>query len=489
VGDNRAGCNPLSALCLWAIAIACGTVPSVQAAARRRAEPAPVKAADAPTRKELDATIAAWAVDARGAKDDKYIAQVCRLVEDLLEHAGRRSVAELTRDDVQQALADWRDHGRPHPTAPRKPLTGKTLNNYVASIRAFFDWCIRNERVLTNPAAGATKKKHTETTQRAFTAAEVRALIAAAERDEARDGRRKGRGNADQRRFQIDRSLRYRFLAETALRESTVSAVRVKHLDLGATPAVVRVPVRKNHRERTLPLSPDLAARLRAAVDGKPPTELVFGPTPHHRVIRGDAEDAGIAVIDAHGRAVGYHCFRRFVANHLVRSGVDAKVAQQILGHKDVATTLRAYRDAVPTEILSGASLVAAAVCGTPGGSAAGNRLDSGGRIAEDDPVTVPMTTTPTNTTTRPPAAKARNGDTFAAAAAGALRPLGPILPPPIVAPTPAIAGVGFEPTTSDAHGAEVVGLAALLAQTAALLAATVNALARARGGSDGVPQ
>ena len=48
-------------------------------------------------------------------------------------------------------------------------------------------------------------------------------------------------------------------------------------------------------------------------------------------------------ISDILGKRITYHCFRHSHATILLRNGVNPKVIQQRLGHKQISTTLNIY--------------------------------------------------------------------------------------------------------------------------------------------------
>ena len=57
-----------------------------------------------------------------------------------------------------------------------------------------------------------------------------------------------------------------------------------------------------------------------------------------------------------------FHDLRHLCASIMLKQGVDVKVAQQILGHADVATTLNIYTHVLPSSAREAAEKIGAMV-------------------------------------------------------------------------------------------------------------------------------
>jgi integrase len=206
----------------------------------------------------------------------------------------------------------------------------KTVLEYQVSLNAFLNWLCDMDRIPTNPLR---KVREVETKgqqvrpYRAFTPEELRQLLSVA-------GKHR---------------LAYLTLLYTAQRKSEVRALvwGDLHLD-GQRPYILfRDETTKDKKKRAVALRRELARLLLAArPDGVDPTKKVFWAMwPTYDILMGHLRKAGIARKDGMGRVVHFHSFRKTWQTLGVRSGVNQRAAQEILGHTDANLTAQAYTD------------------------------------------------------------------------------------------------------------------------------------------------
>jgi site-specific recombinase XerD len=120
--------------------------------------------------------------------------------------------------------------------------------------------------------------------------------------------------------------------------------VRLRVADLDGRRRVLVVRQGKGHKDRLVPLSPQLLQELRAYWQRYRPSDWLFpGPGPRgHRSITALQRRVKRAV-----RALGWskrvslHTLRHSYATHLLEAGVDVVTVQHLLGHRDLQTTAR----------------------------------------------------------------------------------------------------------------------------------------------------
>lgn len=313
-------------------------------------EPSPVR-----TELHWSALLRMWAADAAvsGRNEAGVAAHVAR-VNWFMEFSGLDDFRRVRPEHVIEWRAELAARGQPAPSGRRRPSGASAQAQHLGAMRSYWAWLQRMEAVPGGPCPfdAVTAPSRPAKTCRAFTAVEVSRLIEVADEDEAGDP-------------ETWRASLYRVLSAVGVRVGTAARVRWRDLELDREPAILVVlpNAGKERRERRLTLPPAARASIlavRDATDPEPP-DHVWGRLPD-RVLHEDCRSAGVPVEDARGRHVGWHCFRRFVASQLAADGVSPKVAQLVLGHASVQTTLRHYVDVADPQISDALKRVTAKV-------------------------------------------------------------------------------------------------------------------------------
>lgn len=242
----------------------------------------------------------------------------------------------------------------------------KTANHRLQVLRQFYAWLMRNGRWMEN-AAQDVKGYNVEADprrrlRRAFTPEELERLVKAARRRPVEEYMRTHAGAAQKNLDRLEaigqeRATLYvvAALAGPRQRELKLLAWGDVRLDEEPPTLVVRAASAKGRREDVLPLAPLAADMLR---------EWRAGWTRRHwrvpggddkvfrvgratlRMLRKDLKAAGVPEVTRDGR-VDFHALRHTFGTWLVRGGVNVRVAQELLRHRDVRTTLAVYAHAV----------------------------------------------------------------------------------------------------------------------------------------------
>lgn len=156
------------------------------------------------------------------------------------------------------------------------------------------------------------------------------------------------------------------FALRTGLRLGELRALRWQDLNLAGRKLVVRraawnstIGSPKGGRPREVPLSEELLEMLRALDRSASQSALVFGHPSGRMYNRNEMKwPLWRACKTAGVRRIGWHVLRHTFASQLVMRGVPLKAVQELLGHRDIRTTMRyahlspkSRRDAV--ELLS----------------------------------------------------------------------------------------------------------------------------------------
>jgi integrase len=152
----------------------------------------------------------------------------------------------------------------------------------------------------------------------------------------------------------------FELLGATGVRRSELLAFEIRHLELDGERPFIRVrqrvrrrkgiglmigPLKSRHARRDLPISMELAGRLRADLGSRGPRELAFTSSAAtvldpdnlaERVLAPACSEAGVAW-------AGFHTFRHTVASRLFAQGRNVVQVQRWLGHHSPSFTLDTY--------------------------------------------------------------------------------------------------------------------------------------------------
>lgn len=264
-------------------------------------------------------------------------------------------LADLDAGAAQTWLSDRR--------ATTKGFGAKTLNHYVAVLRAFGNWLVRSKRLPANPFAHLAKvnaEVDVRHRRREFAAEEFARLVAAA------------RASGVRRHFPgPDRAMLYLTAAYTGLRASELASLTPEAFALAADPPTVTVAAAcsKRRREDLVPLHPELATLLRPYLAGKPAgVRFWFGKTARgftgSLMIEADlaaARDTWVAeaadpaertrreasdflrYVDSRGQMADFHSLRHTFITNLVAAGVMPKEAKELARHSSITLTMDRY--------------------------------------------------------------------------------------------------------------------------------------------------
>lgn len=206
----------------------------------------------------------------------------------------------------------------------------KTKKEYQTSANAFLNWCVRTDRLRENPLAKVDRvdiRGKQKRPSRAFTQDELARLFETVP----------------------ERALFYRTLLYTGQRISEVAALAWGDLGLeigGSSSALFREGTTKDKEKRAVPLHPELVKALLRERPIQPlPTDPVFSFPPSWETMRSDLVRARIDPVDAQGRVVHRHAFRKTFQTMGVRAGINQRSAQELLGHSDPKLTAAVYTD------------------------------------------------------------------------------------------------------------------------------------------------
>ncbi len=216
-------------------------------------------------------------------------------------------------------------------------LSVRRSNGYLTALKSFCRWMVDTRQASESPLRGLTKlneQTDVRRQRRAATADELRKLIVTT----AGSGELFGMDGSE-------RSLLYRFCAETGLRANEARSLTAGDFDIERLVVVVPAGYSKHRETDTVPLRKDLAEVLKSHLSGRLPTAKAFGGTYREltnrtaEMLRQDLEAAGVAYTDEAGRVLDFHGLRHTFVTNL--SGAPSRVAQSLARHKSSAMTDR----------------------------------------------------------------------------------------------------------------------------------------------------
>ncbi len=205
-----------------------------------------------------------------------------------------------------------------------------TANRRLTVFKRYFRWAVREHVVAADPTLRLTSARQPMRVPKSLSEAQVEALLAAPQVDEAWGLR--------------DRTM-IELMYASGLRVSEL--VQLKTVHVGLNEGVLRV-MGKGARERLVPFGAEAHAWLqryllqaRPQILGPQPSDALFvtrlgaGMTRQMfwRVIKKHAGAAGITV------PLSPHTLRHAFATHLLNHGADLRAVQLLLGHADIGTT------------------------------------------------------------------------------------------------------------------------------------------------------
>ncbi len=243
-----------------------------------------------------------------------------------------------------QALADWlvlEATGRTLVQTQALDLLGYTLARHATSspssagrrlsvFRRFFRWAVREGLTQVDPTVKLDAPRQPMRTPATLTQAQVEALLAAPDVDDAL-------GLRDKAMIEL--------MYASGLRVSELVELKAVHVSM--PDGVVRV-TGKGSKERLVPFGQEAGewmaryvSQARAAILGGKVSEALFvtgrgGPMTRQMFWKLIKKYSVLAGITQH---LSPHTLRHAFATHLLNHGADLRVVQMLLGHADISTT------------------------------------------------------------------------------------------------------------------------------------------------------
>ncbi len=255
-------------------------------------------------------------------------AGVKKALESLRSFAAGARVADLTAENVQNALAKLIGEGR----------SLQTANHHRNSIKSFGKWLNETGRMreyTLKRVAGFNVKEDPRHERRTIALDELRKLIDAAQA-----------GKPFKSMTGQMRALCYRLAVASGLRYSELGSITPESFDWDANTVTIHAAYAKNGETVTLPIAPELAVDLRHYVASLPSGKAIL-PLPHDKgaaMVRRDLEAAGIPYRDSAGLVFDFHSLRCELATLADAAGVSPRVVQRLMRHSKLEMTQKYTR-------------------------------------------------------------------------------------------------------------------------------------------------
>lgn len=250
-------------------------------------------------------------------------------LERAVRSIGAARVTDLEPNKVAEYLQELSTSGRAkvHRSGKDNGLSARSVNQHRATIIAFLEWCVRNDRLSANPLKilpkldEARDRRHV---RRAYTESELERLIASPA----------GRGKL------------YHFAVLTGLRRNELAGIAWSDVDFNAACIRVRPNIGKSKREAVVPLNVQAIEILRALkLQDAKSSDAIFQTLPTNPTFQRDLKRAKIDRIDEAGRILDFHALRTTTGTLLARAGVAPQIVSRVMRHSDMKITLKHYTD------------------------------------------------------------------------------------------------------------------------------------------------
>lgn len=224
------------------------------------------------------------------------------------------TIASITPDHIRMYIIHLQDRG----------LSSHTVHTCARAVRAFLNFCVREELLSVSPMRNITMPKRDKLLPNYLTVTEVTRLLDACETER-------------------ERTLLL-VLLDTGLRATEVCNLNGGHIDHASGAIIVKQG--KGRKDRAVFLGSRSIKQLMRFYrqDGKPGNdEPVFrSERGQGRLTRSGLRQAISRIGERAGVKVSPHKLRRTFATWAWRSGIDIKALQALMGHSDLST-LPAY--------------------------------------------------------------------------------------------------------------------------------------------------
>lgn len=280
----------------------------------------------------------------------------------LIRRIARDADWKTIRHISAESFVGWR--------AKLKSLSPRTLNNYLADMRAFLNWLVRTENLAENPLVGVQKvKAHAKARpRRAISDEEIARFLALAP---------------------ADRRMVYLIALHTGLRRNEIKQLEWQDVFLDdSSPFIkLRAATTKNRKGDTVVIHPELHAELsKLRSDSTLPRSRVVSMFAGLDPFKKDLAAAGIPFVDERGLRFDFHAMRMTFNTRMAIGNIPTRSCMQAMRHSDEKLTTRVYTDASRLNVAAHiASLPSLLVPGLVSARASGKSESKGNKVTHAD--------------------------------------------------------------------------------------------------------
>jgi len=244
------------------------------------------------------------------------------------ELRGVTGPAEVTLPVIET----YQRHVAAHRKSTGMPLAWSTQAKHLIPLRLFFSWCVRNRRILANPASELVMPRQDHKLPAATLSHDEAEAVLSVPDTATPIGLR-------------DRAV-MELLYATAMRRGELVGLDLPDVDLARGWLTLRAT--KTRWDRVVPMGERAAAWLvRYLTDARP--ELLVGADPGAVFLATNGERLGATWLTGQvhhyiaasgvGKPGSCHLFRHSAATLMVERGADIRYVQELLGHRDLSST------------------------------------------------------------------------------------------------------------------------------------------------------
>jgi integrase/recombinase XerD len=201
----------------------------------------------------------------------------------------------------------------------KNKLATTSILRKISSLKGFFQWLMEQGHLEENPLALLDLPKRIKTLPKILSLKDIERMIALAP--------------------SVEDKIILELLYACGLRVSELTELKTSQLSVAG--GYLRV-IGKGNRERLVPLGPvsmGIVTRYLDQAQPKPDGPLLVHSGTQAPFTRREVWERVKRLGHVIGKNIYPHTFRHSFATHLLENGADLRVVQELLGHKDIATT------------------------------------------------------------------------------------------------------------------------------------------------------